>query len=188
VAVPLSLLCAGLVLNDWVGYFPTVNEAWSQVSAGPLPDEVDADQLPALAGTGASMTAGRVVAVDIPATTSHFTHRTEYVYLPPAWFTTPRPQLPVVLMISGEFNTPADWIRVGDAVQNTNSPDDRLTSRGPWSVSCGRESIRARLIPPSARVSTIAAKSGSAVVRVGAKGTKAWQMTSRQTSNWSDAG
>jgi hypothetical protein len=33
-AVPLSLLCVGLVLNDWVGYFPTVNEAWSQLTAG----------------------------------------------------------------------------------------------------------------------------------------------------------
>jgi S-formylglutathione hydrolase FrmB len=116
-AVPLSLLCVGVSLNDWVGYFPTVNEAWSQLTAGPLPDEVDAAQLAGLAGTGASMTSGRLVGVTIPATTSKFTHREEYVYLPPAWFTPAHPQLPVLMMISGEFNTPADWIRVGNAVQ-----------------------------------------------------------------------
>ncbi|MGH3561378.1 MAG: alpha/beta hydrolase, partial [Mycobacterium sp.] len=38
-------------------------------------------------------------------------------YLPPVWFTrNPPPALPTVLMIGGEFNTPADWLRAGDAV------------------------------------------------------------------------
>jgi S-formylglutathione hydrolase FrmB len=120
-AVPLSLLCVGVVLNDWVGYFPTVTEAWSQLTAGQLPDQVDAAQLTALAGTGASMRTGRLVAVTIPATDSHFSHRTEYVYLPPAWFDSGRPPLPALMMISGEFNTPADWIRVGNAVQTADS-------------------------------------------------------------------
>src|SRR5882762_2086748 len=67
-AVPLSLLCVGVSLNDWVGYFPTVTEAWSQLTAGPLPDEVDAADLAGLAGTGATMTTGRLVGVTIPAT------------------------------------------------------------------------------------------------------------------------
>jgi S-formylglutathione hydrolase FrmB len=120
-AVPLSLLCVGVVLNDWVGYFPTVTEAWSQLTAGPLPDQVDAAQLTALAGTGAGMRTGRLVAVTIPATDSHFGHRTEYVYLPPAWFDSGRPTLPALMMISGEFNTPADWIRVGGAVRTADS-------------------------------------------------------------------
>jgi S-formylglutathione hydrolase FrmB len=120
-AVPLSLVCVGLMLNDWVGYFPTVDEAWSQLTAGPLPDQVDAAGLPALAGTGRTMTTGRVVGVDIPATSSHFGHREEYVYLPPAWFTPGHAALPVLMMISGEFNTPADWIRVGDAVRTEDA-------------------------------------------------------------------
>ena len=116
IAALLSLLCVGLMLNTWVGYFPTVPEAWSQLTAGPLPDQTDPATLAALAGTGASMRTGRLVSVSIPATSSHFTHRTEYVYLPPAWFTRQRPHLPVVLMLGGEFNTPGDWIRVGNAV------------------------------------------------------------------------
>ncbi|EUA66177.1 esterase family protein [Mycobacterium xenopi 4042] len=53
----------------------------------------------------------------IPADASHFKHRGELVYLPPAWFaSTPPPRLPTVMMIGGEFNTPADWLRAGNAV------------------------------------------------------------------------
>jgi S-formylglutathione hydrolase FrmB len=59
---------------------------------------------------------GSVVKVDIPSTASGFKHRTELVYLPPQWFATnPPPKLPVVMMIAGEFNTPADWLRTGNA-------------------------------------------------------------------------
>ena len=39
--MPLSLLCAALALNLWVGYFPTVQTAWNQLTAGPLPDQTD---------------------------------------------------------------------------------------------------------------------------------------------------
>ena len=38
-AVPLCLLSAALALNLWVGYFPTVQNAWNQLTAGPLPDQ-----------------------------------------------------------------------------------------------------------------------------------------------------
>src|SRR5947207_920824 len=41
VAVPLCLLSAGVALNLWVGYFPTVQAAWNELTAGPLPDETD---------------------------------------------------------------------------------------------------------------------------------------------------
>ena len=40
-AVPLCLLCAALALNLWTGYFPTVQTAWNQLTAGPLPDQTD---------------------------------------------------------------------------------------------------------------------------------------------------
>jgi S-formylglutathione hydrolase FrmB len=61
---------------------------------------------------------GTVVKVTIPSTASHFKHREELVYLPPAYFASdPPPQLPAVMMIGGEFNTPADWIRTGNAIK-----------------------------------------------------------------------
>jgi hypothetical protein len=48
---------------------------------------------------------------------SQFTHRGELVYLPPAYFRhQPAADTPDRMMIGGEFNTPADWLRAGDAV------------------------------------------------------------------------
>ncbi|MFF0488095.1 alpha/beta hydrolase [Nocardia sp. NPDC004068] len=111
-AVPMALLSTGVVLNQWVGYYPTVQSAWSALTAGPLPHQTDLADLPGLRGK--PRTTGVVVPVHIPDTASGFKHRTEYVYLPPAWFAGDKPPaLPVVTMIAGEFNTPADWLRSG---------------------------------------------------------------------------
>jgi S-formylglutathione hydrolase FrmB len=115
-AVPLCLLTTGLALNTWVGYFPTVQIAWNQLTAGPLPDETDPATIAAMQKAGTVQSHGSVVQVDIPSTASGFKHRSELVYLPPQWFATnPPPKLPVVIMIAGEFNTPADWLRTGNA-------------------------------------------------------------------------
>jgi S-formylglutathione hydrolase FrmB len=117
-AVPLCLLCAALALNVWVGYFPTVQAAWSQVTSGPLPDQTDPATVTAMAAKRARPPHGSVVPVVIPSDASHFRHRGELVYLPPAWFTSsPPPALPTVMMIGGQFNTPADWTRAGNAVR-----------------------------------------------------------------------
>lgn len=111
-AVPLTLLATGIVLNQWVGYYPTVQSAWSALTAGPLPQQVDLDALPGLRNT--TVTTGKIVPIDTGDTASGFAHRTEYAYLPPAWFQGPTPpKLPVIMMIGGEFNTPADWVRSG---------------------------------------------------------------------------
>ena len=117
-AVPLCLLSTALVLNLWVGYFPTVQTAWNQLTAGPLPDQTDLATVNAMAATGIRPQHGSLVPVTIPDDASHFKHRGELVYLPPAWFeSSPPPQLPTVMMIGGEFNTPADWARAGNAVK-----------------------------------------------------------------------
>lgn len=127
-AVPLCLLSSALALNLWVGYFPTVQTAWNQLTAGPLPDQTDRATVAAMAAEGAQPRQGRVVPVTIHADASHFKHRGELVYLPPAWFASGhRPQLPTVMMIGGEFNTPADWLRAGNAVKTI---DDFATSHG----------------------------------------------------------
>ncbi|WP_200959993.1 alpha/beta hydrolase-fold protein [Mycobacterium sp. Root135] len=121
-AVPLCLLSTGLALNTWVGYFPTVQIAWNQLTAGPLPDETDLDTVTAMQKAGTVLDHGSVVPVDIPSTASGFKHRTELVYLPPRWFSSnPAPKLPVVMMIGGEFNTPADWLRTGNAASIVDS-------------------------------------------------------------------
>ena len=121
-AVPLCLLSAVVALNLWVGYFPTVQTAWNQLTAGPLPDQTDMPTVLAMQHQGTVPTKGVVVPVSIPSTASNFKHRTEYVYLPPAWFASnPAPKLPVVMMIAGEFNTPADWARTGNAISTVDT-------------------------------------------------------------------
>ncbi len=117
-AVPLCLLSTALVVNLWVGYFPTVQSAWSQLTSGPLPDQTDQATITAMAAKGARPPHGTVVPVVIPSDASHFKHRGELVYLPPEWFvSSPPPSLPTVMMIGGQFNTPADWTRAGNAVK-----------------------------------------------------------------------
>lgn len=119
-AVPIALLNVGVVLNQWVGYYPTANAAWDALAAEPLPHQTDLDDLASLRNT--NVDAGRIVPVDIPESGSHFNHRTEYVYLPPAWFQGDKPPtLPVVMMIGGEFNTPADWVRSGQIMPSVDN-------------------------------------------------------------------
>lgn len=114
-AVPLSLVCALLVLNGWVGYYPTVQRAWGDITSGPLPDQTDEAALPALRGSEPDT--GKLVPVDIPSQASGFRHRREYVYLPPIWFAGATPaRLPVIMMIAGEFANPTNWMRAGNAV------------------------------------------------------------------------
>jgi S-formylglutathione hydrolase FrmB len=121
VAVPLCVVCAALALNMWVGYFQTVQSAWNQLTAGPLPDEADQVTVAALQRQHKMPPKGTVVAVDTGNVASGFRHRGELVYLPPAWYsTTPPPKLPTVMMIGGEFNTPADWLRTGQAIKTVD--------------------------------------------------------------------
>jgi S-formylglutathione hydrolase FrmB len=125
-AVPACLLSVAIALNTWVGYFPTVQTAWNQLTAGPLPDQTDRTGVAMVAVTAQARhllpAKGSVVPVTIPAAASDFPHRGELVYLPPAWFaTSPPPALPTVMMIGGEFNTPADWLRAGNAIATADA-------------------------------------------------------------------
>jgi S-formylglutathione hydrolase FrmB len=127
-ALPLCVLCAALALNLWVGYFPTVQTAWNQVTAGPLPDQTDTNTVVAMQKRHAIPAKGTVVPVSIPDAASGFKHRGELVYLPPAWYATdPPPSLPTVMMVGGEFNTPADWMRAGNAIKTI---DDFASAHG----------------------------------------------------------
>ncbi|BCP39835.1 hypothetical protein MINTMi198_52050 [Mycobacterium intracellulare M.i.198] len=91
-SIPLCVLCAGMALNGWVGYFPTALAAWNQLTSVPLPDQVDRLRVTEMQIAGTRPTKGVVVPVDIDSSASHFAHRRELVYLPPAWFNSnPRP-------------------------------------------------------------------------------------------------
>ncbi|RKE19303.1 alpha/beta hydrolase family protein [Streptomyces sp. TLI_171] len=118
-AVVLSLLCAANSLNISTGYYPDVDAAVGDLSNAPVPQQMGLDE--ALTTVGRT-TAGRVVAVEIPAEPSGFKHRRELVYLPPAWFRSKiRPKLPVVEMIGGQFAAPDNWIRAGEAIKTADA-------------------------------------------------------------------
>lgn len=117
-AVPLTASTLAVAVNAEIGYYPTIRDAWLSISHAPMPAALDTTQL----GTVSPDTStGRLVAASIPAIASHFRHRQEFVYLPPAWFRHPRPHLPVVELIGGVFAAPDDWIRAGHAVQTADA-------------------------------------------------------------------
>lgn len=49
----------------------------------------------------------------IPGTISGFKARPAYIYLPPAYFAAPRPELPVLLLMPGQPGNPSDWLSGG---------------------------------------------------------------------------
>lgn len=116
-AIPLSLLCAALAVNSWVGYFPTVQSAWERLIGSEPPRWIDQSTLADMQRSRVRPTQGVVVKMTTPDAASGFSHRQEYIYLPPAWFaTSPPPQLPAVMMFGGEFGRPDDWLRSADAL------------------------------------------------------------------------
>jgi len=117
-AIPLAVLCAFAALNTATGYLPTVKAAWHRFTQAQPDQWIDQDQLAAMLARGEQPSRGTVVAVTIPGDESGFAHRTELVYLPPAWFrSSPPPTLPAVMMVGAEFSHPNDWLESGDALK-----------------------------------------------------------------------
>ena len=56
---------------------------------------------------------GAVYLADIPGVTSGFKARPGYIYLPPAYLATPRPQLPVLVLLAGQPGDPRNWVDSG---------------------------------------------------------------------------
>ena len=56
---------------------------------------------------------GTVSTVAIPGTKSKFAARDAYIYLPPAYQSTPRAELPVIVLMAGQPGEPKDWFEAG---------------------------------------------------------------------------
>lgn len=100
----LANVLAGV--NAYYGYFRTLGEALGIVR--------NLEPLSALERTTAP-DHGIVVQLPVPGTRSGFDARDAYVYVPPAWFATPRPALPVVLLLHGLPGDPSAWVTSGEA-------------------------------------------------------------------------
>jgi S-formylglutathione hydrolase FrmB len=56
---------------------------------------------------------GKLTSATIPGELSRFTARQAAIYLPPAYFSDPRPMLPVLLLLSGQPGDPDNWVSAG---------------------------------------------------------------------------
>lgn len=120
-SVLLVVVCCAAAVNTATGYLPTVRAAWLRVTNSQPEQWIDEAQLAALQHTGEIPTRGTVVRMSSPSDASGFAHRTEVVYLPPAWFASPRPQLPTVIMLGGEFGRSDDWLLSTNALQTLDT-------------------------------------------------------------------
>jgi S-formylglutathione hydrolase FrmB len=117
-SVLLVVVSGFAALNTATGYLPTVRAAWLRLTHTEPEQWINEDQLAALQHKGKQPIRGTVVRVAIPGDASGFAHRSELVYLPPAWFSsTPPPQLPTVIMMGGEFSDPSDWLQSTSALR-----------------------------------------------------------------------
>jgi S-formylglutathione hydrolase FrmB len=105
----LVLINLAAAVNAYYAYFPTLGEALGD----PPGDEsslaaADRDE-------GVIPAKGQVVPITIPGTSSGFEARPAQVYLPPAWFASSRPALPVIMLLHGEPGDPSNWAEGGEA-------------------------------------------------------------------------
>jgi enterochelin esterase-like enzyme len=121
VAAVLAAVVGANGINQFVGYFPTVNDAVAGLQGQKVPGQVSLAQVNGHSDP-AGARSGELVVVTIPAVPSGFTHRQELVYLPPVWFRGPHhPVLPAVEMIGAEHSKPENWVRIGDAVKTAQA-------------------------------------------------------------------
>ena len=60
---------------------------------------------------------GKLTSSPIAAPQSGFTARDARIYLPPAYFADPQPQLPVLVLLAGQPGAPQDWLTAGKLVR-----------------------------------------------------------------------
>lgn len=115
-------------VDAFYGAVPTVGD----LLGVPLPGEISGPLRLASAGTGPTLPAtGVVFPITIPGITSHFQARTGYVWLPPIWFSRPRPRLPALELITGAPGVLDLWLRGAHAVRTLNAYADSHHGWGP---------------------------------------------------------
>lgn len=114
VTTALVLLGAGAGINAHFDYFRTFGD----VMGLPPSDEVE---LAALLARKEKPDQGVVTTTALPGKRSGFVGRPGTIYVPPAWFARPRPELPVVVLLHGTPGTPQDWLDGGQAAATADA-------------------------------------------------------------------
>ena len=124
--VLVVVVAATAQVNHFFRAYPTVAAAVGKAPMNEVPfSSVPGPQTGAVSGTPLSSSwtapdgmpaAGEITAVSIPATVSGFTARPARVYLPPAYLASPRPVLPVLVLLAGQPGAPDDWVTFGGII------------------------------------------------------------------------
>jgi S-formylglutathione hydrolase FrmB len=115
VAIVLTAVVVADSLNATYVRYPTIGRLVNLDAVNLVPNaqlQVIRDEV---ARTGRLPSKGVVVSTHIPATVSKFNAHDAFVYLPPAWFSTPPPELPTLILLPGEPGSSADWTQQGKA-------------------------------------------------------------------------
>ena len=115
VAIVLTAVVLADSLNATYVRYPTIGRLLHLDAVNLVPNaqlQVIRDEV---AMTGRLPSRGVVVSAHIPATVSKFSAHDAFVYLPPAWFATPPPVLPTLVLLPGEPGSSADWTQQGKA-------------------------------------------------------------------------
>jgi S-formylglutathione hydrolase FrmB len=120
-AIPVSALLLGQVVNANYAYYPTFGAVTGKVAENQVDANDLAGQQEQVRTTGTLPPNGSVSEVPIPGTKSGFVARDAYVYLPPAYFADPRPQLPVIMLLHGAPGDPANWTQGAEADQTADA-------------------------------------------------------------------
>ncbi|WP_026539618.1 alpha/beta hydrolase [Arthrobacter sp. 9MFCol3.1] len=115
------LALSAVQINIYFGLNHTVGDLTGSAVARIQPLEADltrAAGVPAATGLAhwqapAHLPDGVIRKAVIPGTVSGFQSRDAYIYLPPAYLSSPRPALPVLVLFSGQPGNPADWLTGG---------------------------------------------------------------------------
>ena len=132
VAAAAVVLAVALQINQIFYAYPTVGTALGL----PDPDRIDFAQVPpptdpvvtgrpledewAPRAPGDMPASGKFTTAPIPGEKSGFAARDAVVYLPPAYFTSPRPLLPVLVLLAGQPGSPQDWLAGGKLTATMN--------------------------------------------------------------------
>jgi S-formylglutathione hydrolase FrmB len=123
VLVLVVMASAFVAANAYFGFYPT-SRAVLEVFTN---NRVDLDEAAKPASSVVEVPAGRKLAdvwrkpADLPekgtvseaAIPGAFSARPAWIYLPPAYAATPRPRLPVVVLLPGQPGSPRDWFDAG---------------------------------------------------------------------------
>jgi hypothetical protein len=114
-AIAFCVIAAFTVVNETYDYYPTLERLFGKEAANfvALP-ELNAIRTQAR-DSGKLPSHGETIEIHIPNTLSKFQATDAYVWLPPVWFKSPEPALPVIEMISGVPGQSSDWTRASYA-------------------------------------------------------------------------